>query len=205
MGARMARGRYLIFSDAEILHMREGIESLVACAHAFERDGIPDILLNVMRINLQIRVFPSETKDMDAFTRYSRQCEWIDGRNENMAVPALCFEQNAALIPREFFWRIGGYDEVGFPGWGFNNHDLCLRVAEANGHVTSFIERGKSGRRLVCFHNYHDSPASQEEATKEFKAKWGQPFEPAMVRERLQRSENARRLSLENYDGKVKI
>ena len=187
-GARVAIGDILIFSDAEVLHVPECIESLLACADEWRSEGRTDILLNVMRINLDIRVFPGETKNMHAFVKYARQCEWIDGRNENMDIPMLTLEQNVGLIRRDYFWKLGGYDEKAFPGWGYNNQDLDLRVAEDGGHVTSHIRRVRSDRRLLCFHNFHEAPISQEAATKEFVAKWGEPFHPSMLQERMARA-----------------
>ena len=184
-GARVSTSKYLIFADAEMLHMPEAVESLLSSVKCIETSGITKFLLNVIRVDAPGLLTPEQTSDMNKVLADGRKRDWIDGQLENPDIFKLCAEQNCGLVPRKFFWDLGGYDEVGFPNWGFNNQDLLLRVLEDDGYVTSQIIRSGHTSRLICFYNHHEPPSNMSLATQEFIAKWGEPFHFSMIGTRI--------------------
>ena len=175
LGASYATGNYLVFVDASVLLMEETLDCMNETFSAYEKLG-ENVLLNVWRVGLTKTY--NEVGKMRDFLRRRRKEGTVDG--EDFEDGRLCYEQNCGGMRADLFWAIGGYNEKGLPGWGFNNHDLCLRALEADIRVSSNIRRVTSSCRLVCFHNWHDAPADVYEAKKEFKAVWGKEFSPEL-------------------------
>lgn len=184
-GAKLGAGHYLVFADAEILVAPDTLESLLAAAKLTESEGQENYILNVARTSLPYRIKQDETQDMNAFISYSRRVGWIDGVLEDLRKPVICYEHNCSLIRRKYFWSLNGYDSIGFPGWGFNNHDLDLRIIESGGYVSSDVKSKITDRRLICFHNWHEAPIDKQTAKDEFTAKWGEEFSVEFFRRRL--------------------
>lgn len=179
-GAALAEGDTLVFADADILHMPDAIRSLKDAMDDWEKEGTTDVLLNVMRVGLP-QSFPlKRTKSMEALLTSCRSANLLV--DEIMKTPRFCWEQNCGMIPKEFFTRIKGYDAEKLKSWGFNNHDLCLRVAMAGGRVSSFIKRAKTGLRLHCFHMWHEAARDMDKAKAEFISAWGEEWSTDLVR-----------------------
>lgn len=182
LGASHAIGNYLVFADDTMLVVPETVESLLDTFADFAKSGKWAVLLNVTRIGLDRRYTPEETKDMRAFLRQARTDLGV-AAFESLGDSRFTYEQCVGAIPASVFWGVGGYDDKGLPSWGYNNHDLTLRVAQKGGHVTSWIRRSGSSYKLICFHNWHDAPANQDVAKAEFKAKWGREWDREMLTE----------------------
>lgn len=173
-GAKLATGDYLSFCDSDILHLPDALESLLECMHQWESEGSPDMLLNTMRVSLPDGYKDKYLTDLDRLMTKCRAAGLLN--DEDMLTSAWCYEQNESLIRREFFVSLGGYDEKGFPSWGLNNQDLDLRVVLAGGRMSSAIKRVTDGKRLHCFHQFHENHCDKQKAMAEFESKWGDPW-----------------------------
>lgn len=175
-GASLAVGDWLVFADSDILHLPDAIESLTAAAEEWD----DNTLINVMRIGLP-RDYPEKYYDkFDVLMRNCRTAGLLVDEDRELSI--VCWEQNCGMIRRDYFWKLGGYDETGFPSWGFNNQDLDCRVILSGGHVTSNIARSSDGKRLYCFHIWHENNCDKEKAAAEWQSKWGEPFSDSFVR-----------------------
>lgn len=203
-GAAKATGDWLAFSDDDIFHMPDAVESVIRCIEANKRD---DILFNAFSLHT-----PAGLLEM---------CDWKPGDSESMECLLECFrnqnklykpgsrgdgvipsrnvgpiaglvldvnetlmvssEQHFGVINRIFFNQIGGYDSAAFKKWGLNNQDLCLRVMKHGGWIVSDILRS-TGEVLHCFHS-RPSPHNSTEAKGEFFAKYHERYSPLMLLE----------------------
>jgi glycosyltransferase involved in cell wall biosynthesis len=176
LGARIATGDWLVFADSDILHLPDAIESLAKATEEWPENT----LLNVMRVGLPQDYPQAYYSDLDVLMRNCRTAGLLI--DEDRDISATCWEQNCGMINRAYFWSLGGYDETAFPSWGFNNQDLDARVILDGGHVTSNIAR-TDGKRLYCFHVWHENNCDKERAKSEWCAKWGEEFgDPFMHR-----------------------
>ena len=173
-GARLATGNYLCFADSDILHVPDAMQSIELSLPTWESNT----LIDVFRISLPRGYHKKYYADMD---RLESACGdiLIDPDMERASV---CWEQNCGVIRRDYFWSLGGYDESGFPSWGFNNQDLCARVILDGGHVTSAIKRLSTDKRLYCYHIWHRAPRGEKAAKREWIAKWGEEFSATWMR-----------------------
>lgn len=171
-GARHATGTYLSFCDSDILHLPDALESLHATMKRWESEGDSMVLLNTMRIGLPDGYKDKYIRNVEKLLAKCRTANLVN--DEDMVTSALCYEQNESLISAAFFKVLGGYDEKAFPSWGLNNQDLDLRVALAGGRVSSAIPRISTGKRLHCFHQFHENNCNMQQAIREFSAKWGE-------------------------------
>ena len=175
-GAQLATGDLLVFADSDILHLPDAIESLV---DAYSDWGSDTLLLNTSRVGLPER-YPDTW--MESLETLLHNCELAGiAIDPDMERSVCCWEQNCGAISARYFWHLGGYDAEGFPSWGYNNQDLVLRVILDGGAVSSAIPRASTGRRLQCFHLWHDAPRGEEQAHAEFIAKWGERFSQTLV------------------------
>lgn len=181
LGASYSTGDYLCFCDSDILHLPDAFASLRSTMQAWIDEGEPDVLLNVARYSLRA---DADTTNLEAL--------WYEGQDTKEGRTAVCWEQNCGLIRRDLFESLGGYDEKSFPSWGFNNHDLCLRLAAAGGRVSSYIPRVAANGRLMCFHQWHENNVDIEQAKKEFIAKWGEEWHHTLY-EKVARGAHERR------------
>lgn len=179
-GARWATGDYLVFSDNDILHLPDALESVLD-------HGVDDrTLINVPSIN--VREGQLETLNWTADRMEGLYASAVG----DVGMVALMYtdpdnivssEQHFGFLSRRLFDRIGGYDAASFPSWGLNNQDFCMRVLASGGVIESDIKRVRGGRDLYCFHQW--SPMShaehREPRDREFFAKYGRRFTPEIV------------------------
>jgi GT2 family glycosyltransferase len=182
-GASLAKTKYLIFADSDILHPPDTIASLTETMAAWESEGKSDVLLNVLRRSLPAG-YPAHkvTRSWDRFYAVARGTQLIEPIHEDMGQPVACFEQNCGMMSRNFFNRIGGYDDKTFTKWGYNNQDLDLRVLQSGGIVTSCIRSIRTWKRLMCFHQHHENNIVQSLGEDEFISKWGEQFSNDLFR-----------------------
>lgn len=173
-GAALASGDTLIFADSDILHMPDAVMSLKHVLSKWEDEGEPDVLLDVFRISLPEGFPERRTRNVEGMVKRLRTAGLLF--DDDLTKSNCCWEQNCGMIRKELFERVGGYDAEAFQSWGFNNHDLCARVYLAGGRVSSAIPRVLTGKRLFCFHIWHEATREREQADKEFAAKWGEPY-----------------------------
>ena len=190
-GARHAEGDTLVFIDSDILCLKDTLLSMQHAMHACDEIKEYNMLLNVMRISLPEGYPIMRMRDTEKLLRKCRTANLLN--NEKMDEPVVCWEQNVGMIRKEFFDRIGCYDDVTFRSWGMNNQDLSIRVFKAGGRVTSYIPRTINKHRLHCFHPWHLSQRSRWHADKEFSSKWGEPFSQALMVKFMMEAEDVRR------------
>lgn len=157
-GADAATGDWLVFSDDDIIHYADALESVSAKIGLIDRN---DVLINVFSVT------PGKTIDRAAEKAVK------DGRR-------VFSEQHMGIIRRDYFMRLGRYDDVTFLGWGYNNQDLSLRVVKSGGLVTSNVTRISNGELLHCVHtrpSIHDSV----QAKSDFFGKYGKLFSSSML------------------------
>jgi glycosyltransferase involved in cell wall biosynthesis len=166
-GAKHATSDWLAFTDNDIIHLPDALESVVRLAEA----GPENILYDVFSISVPEKLRTKEPETIAGFMDHRT----FDGKSAGI----ISTEQHLGLIRKDFFDSIGGYDEETFKSWGLNNQDLCLRVRNAGGVVVSDIYRISNGRLLHCFHP--EDPENEVHHVKEvreseFKSKWGKRY-----------------------------
>lgn len=183
VGATFATGDWLLFADSDFLHQSDAIASIKEAAAFFAEHYSRKLIVNTLRFEIPKDYPEFNVHRLDEYLELAQREGFIlDLDLKNPKVRS--WEQNFSMIPRDFFWAIGGYDADTFRSWGFNNHDLCLRVIQAGGYVTSTVRRRTNGKRLICVHQYHDNGVSnRDQANKEFASKWGQPFYHTMAQD----------------------
>lgn len=189
-GASIASGDYLCFADSDILHMPDALDSLKRTMSKWESEGEPNVILNVWRMSLPNGYPVRRTQNVEGLLKRMRASG--SAFDENLERPSCFWEQNCGLLRRDLFERVGGYDESAIRSWGFNNHDLDMRIMMAGGRVSSAIPRVTTGKRLLCFHIWHDSIRDREVADTEFKSKWGEKWTAGIMEYAKFRGENDR-------------
>jgi len=199
-GAALATGDYLAFSDSDILHMPDAIESVLA---HFVKCENPRMLVNVFSLAMEAKpdalVFDMTKSDhMETLLahyeklgkRYDRLVlglpakGWLPSINvKDDGYDSMCFsEQHFGVMRRDFFNELGGYDAYHFTSWGLNNQDLSIRVAKAGGgKLSSNVRRVKDGTLLHCFHQHNPGEQNGPTAKAEFRAKYGRNFTPQIL------------------------
>ena len=190
-GAEYSGGDWLIFSDDDILHMNDAIESIANMAVAMDTDKF---LLNTFSTALpeglleQIDWSPDRMEYLDSCVSCVSGVTFKpcgEKRADNTQTAAS--EQHFSLINKQYFESLGGYDEDTFKSWGLNNQDLCIRVIKSGGAVKSNIRRVSDGLLLRCFHQWSPAvlaPSSERSGSvrdEEFKSKYGRHFSPNML------------------------
>ncbi len=130
-GARIARGKYVVFLNNDTIPLQGWLNALVAEAEAHPEVGIVGSKLLfadgtiqhagvvfMRRLLSPYHIYRSASADVPA----------VNQRREFQAVTAACM-----LIRRELFEAVNGFDE-GFIN-GFEDVDLCLKVREKGHHV----------------------------------------------------------------------
>ncbi len=164
-GAKVARGRYLVFLNNDTIPQPDWLDALVR-----EVEEYPDVAVVGSKL-----LYPDETVQHAgvAFSRKDRipyhlyqgfpaNAPAVNRRRELQCVTAACM-----LIRREVFLTVGGFDE-GYRN-GFEDIDLCLKVRE-RGHrvvyqphsVVIHLEEQTPGRKV------HD-----QENIGRFLERWG--------------------------------
>lgn len=160
LGARYATGDWLVFSDDDIIHAPDALESV---ATKIESVGHDSLMVNVFSIS------PGSPIDKDRVSAV-------------LADKSVFSEQHCGVINRAYFDRLNGYDEGSFPVWGYNNQDLSIRVVRSGGTLTSNVRSIRTGNLLTCVHvrpSIHDSVR----AKSDFKRKYRRPFSIDMLLE----------------------
>ena len=173
-GAEIATGDYLCFADSDILHMPDALASLSHTMGKWEAEGERNVILNVWRVSLPDGYPERRTRNVEGLLKRMR----IAGLafDEALTKSSCYWEQNCGMLSRTLFLKVGGYDKSTLKSWGFNNHDLDMRVMLAGGRVSSAIPRISTGKRLLCFHIWHDSVRDRGVADVEFATKWGEKW-----------------------------
>ncbi len=184
-GAEEATGDWIAFADDDILHMPDAIEQV--------SKRVDDrVLVNVFTTGLQRNSLdvvgwrPGRRSSMEKLMRHIkitgellRTHEFTDG---GVLKARVSTEQHFGVISKRFFNEIGGYDSASFKSWGYNNQDLCIRVREAGGTVTSDVYRA-NGDLLYCFHQYSNGEHQDTFVrNREFRDKYGNDYKGIVPR-----------------------
>lgn len=191
IGADMATGDWLCFSDNDIMHASDALESVAARIESMKRD---DVMVNVLSVNIDdadlekplestIKKYRKAGRLLDHWYGDTPSGEIFgmvseDGEGGQRVASS---EQHMGVINRDFFTLIGKYDSRTFKSWGLNNQDLSLRVIRAGGVVISDIRRVSDDTLLHCFHQHNPSPQDKQIAQAEFRSKWGRNYDPTML------------------------
>jgi len=184
-GASHATGDYLCFSDNDILHMPDALESTMAFIDENPRRDMLTSLFSVAVTDDDLDAADWLPGDSGAMERLHDHIPFPSG---NMAVvfdseqQVACSEQHFAVIRKDYFDSLGGYDSAAFQSWGYNNQDLCLRILRGGGKLTSNVSRVHDPDAIAyCFHKYTDITRDGMVAREEFHAKHGTYFHPEML------------------------
>lgn len=200
-GAAEATGDWLAFTDDDILHMPDAVESVL---NYIKQSGREDILVTVFSLGVPEGLLelsgwkPGDSESMECLLTSFRDLNKLytttdtDGvvpsRGTGLVVGlvldveqaiVVSSEQHFGVINKGFFDSLGCYDSQTFKAWGFNNQDLCLRVVRNGGRIVSNVIR-PSGEVLHCFHSRvtdHDP----SEAKVDFHFKYGEKYSPFML------------------------
>lgn len=189
IGAKAATGDYLIFSDDDILHLPDAIESVVQLANSTD---VTKLLLTVFSLALSESLLGEIGWSPAGVERLlSHFADDIRRNDQNSSNAHTMFsEQHFGFISKSYFDFLGGYDEHTFKSWGLNNQDLCLRVINSGGDIQSNIRRVKDGSLLHCFHYWNPPEVnsniqrSKLVRDREFKSKYGRHYSSDMLVER---------------------
>jgi len=174
-GAKLAQHEWLLLADSDFLHSPDAVISIKVAAEFYGKRTGMKVMLNTVRFEVPKGYPKFDITRLQDFLDLAES----EGRltDPNLTEGGRAWEQNFSMIQRGYFWSLGGYDEIGFPSWGFNNHDLCFRIIQDGGYIATTIKRISNGKRLIPVHQYHDNGVpNREQADKEFVAKWGQTF-----------------------------
>lgn len=166
-GAKMATSEWLAFSDNDIIHLPDALESVMKVAEA----GPENALYNVFSITIPEAIKFRDPEEI-VYLMDHRTFDRLGTKG------ILSTEQHLGVIRKDYFNSLGGYDEEVFKNWGLNNQDLCLRIRNSGGLVSSNIYRN-NGRLLHCFHP--DDPPNDVYHVNairdaEFSSKWGKQY-----------------------------
>mgnify|MGYP001603510589 CR=1 FL=1 len=190
-GAEISTGDHLCFADSDILHMPDALVSLKRQMARWEDEGEPNALINVWRVSLPDGYPARRTRNIEALLKRMRAAGLAF--DEDLERSSCYWEQNCGLLRRDLFDRVGRYDDVSLRSWGFNNHDLDMRVMMAGGRISSAVPRHSTGKRLLCFHIWHEATREREQADKEFAAKWGEKWTQGIMEYAKHRGECERK------------
>ncbi len=176
-GATAATGDWLMFSDDDILHMEDAIESIVAFAKSADTTKL---LVNIFSFALPKNM--SEQYSAEQLLDVN-----VGDMQESRSTRTVSSEQHCGFISKSYFDALGGYDEDTFKSWGLNNQDLCIRVISSGGDIRSDVLRVKDKSLLHCFHQWNPSVLNEETNRStfvrnlEFKSKHGQFYSADML------------------------
>ena len=164
-GARIARGRHLLFLNNDTLPTPGWLEKMLELATAEPRVGVvgSKLLFPHGRIQHIGVAFDEDKNPSHIYRGYPPDIRPAKVSREYQAVTGACL-----LINRELFWSVGGLDEA-FRN-SYEDIDLCLKV-----HALGY-------RILVCADStiYHFESISENRQAHEFrnrallKVRWGQ-------------------------------
>lgn len=181
-GARRATGTHLLFCDASVHFPPDAVHSMTnAAAFADIVDG-----------GWSKTMFTARWIGLKKGFRFEVAPEDYDAAIIELgAQPDLGYinpDHQFSIIRRDWFWRLGGYDEVGLPSWGFDCQDLSLRIWQAGGDISSAVRRFHTNQRLYIVHEHHEHGDEDgdfrdtEARDREFIAKWGELFSKDLIK-----------------------
>jgi GT2 family glycosyltransferase/glycosyltransferase involved in cell wall biosynthesis len=165
VGARLARGKYLLFLNNDTLVQPKWLEDMVGLANgdpAIGMVGIKQLFPYTSTIHHTGIVFTAGARPLHLYPHADARWPHVNKQREYQAVNGACF-----LIRRELFEACGGFDE-GYVN-GYEDMDLCLAVRQR-------------GFKIVCCTSsfiYHYGQISEGRTSADdrnaarFVAKWG--------------------------------
>jgi GT2 family glycosyltransferase/Flp pilus assembly protein TadD/2-polyprenyl-3-methyl-5-hydroxy-6-metoxy-1,4-benzoquinol methylase len=130
-GARVARGKYLVFLNNDTIPLKGWLKALVSEVEAYPEVGIVGSKLLYEDGTIQhagVVLNRAEGLPYHIYKGFSGDSPVVNQRREYQVVTAACL-----LIRRSLFMELGGFDE-GFRN-GFEDVDLCLKAGERGSHV----------------------------------------------------------------------
>lgn len=173
-GASLATGDFLLFSDHDVIHPSDAVESLLAHMDTVDSERT---LLSAMTNGIP-GGFMDDKASWDA-DKIIDTCASSGIRSgHDIGTNAICLDQHCALISRKFFAKIGGYDGDSFTQWGYNGQDFTLSVFNGGGAVDSNIKSVRTGKLIEVYHQWHEPvPTIPGSAHREFRKKHGFTFQ----------------------------
>ncbi|MFC1618618.1 glycosyltransferase [Candidatus Neomarinimicrobiota bacterium] len=166
-GARVARGKYLLLLNNDVLVGAGWLENLVNALEQDGRIGLIGPISNYISGRQQLVEVPY--KDDEEFFSFAKT---VRDTNQGKVTPRRRIAGFAMLIRKQLFDDLGGLDER-FGSGNYEDDDLCLRVREAGYAVMvdestilhHFGSRTFAGNKI----DYQDSLRKNEHL---FKEKW---------------------------------
>ncbi len=167
-GARLARGKYVVFLNNDTIPLQGWLSALVADAEAHPEVGIVGSKLLFDNGTIQHAGVVFMRRHLSPYHLYRSAAPdqpAVNRRREFQAVTAACM-----LIRRDLFEEVRGFDE-GYLN-GFEDVDLCLRVREKGRRV---IYQPRS----VVYHLESQTPgrkAQEEHNSRYLQQRWAQQW-----------------------------
>jgi len=132
-GARVAEGKYLVFLNNDTVPLYGWLEEMLKIIETEKNVGIVGSKLlypdnTIQHAGVAIADFPQSIYPYHIHRKSPADALEVNVVKDYQAVTGACM-----LIPKEFFDRLGGFDE-GFLN-GYEDVDLCFRVREAGYRV----------------------------------------------------------------------
>lgn len=164
-GARVARGKYLVFLNNDTIPLKGWLKALVDEVEAYPEVGIVGSKLLYQDGTVQhagVVLNRSEGLPYHIYKGFSGDSPAVNQRREYQVVTGACL-----LIRRSLFRELGGFDE-GFRN-SFEDVDLCLKAGERGYHVVY-------QPRSVLYHLESQSPGRKlhdDSNAKRLLERWG--------------------------------
>lgn len=125
LGARVARGRYLVFLNNDTVVHNGWLDAMVNCAREDDTIGVVGALLLYPEGDVQHAgiAFNDEKIPYHIFQKFAAAHPAVNERRDMQAVTGACM-----LVPRDLFLNMNGFDEQFHNG--FEDIDYCLRLRE---------------------------------------------------------------------------
>lgn len=123
-GAQVARGKYLLFLNNDVVVSSGWLGNLVTALERHPRIGAVGPMTNKISGRQAYSHIPYAEEDLNGFHTFARQ---VSQAANNKVTPRYRLAGFALLMPKALFTELGGFDES-FGTGNFEDDDLCLRI-----------------------------------------------------------------------------
>lgn len=168
LGADLATSDWLLFMDHTVYLPHDALASMVRTAEELYRDEL-NLCITIPCIFLEGDPDP----DLEVELQKQRKAGKVTALVEDLNTERVFREHTVAMMPRAYFQKLKGYDTDTFKHWGLEGTDFSVRVDATGGYLFSAVPRLSTGKRLVCYHAWHDGDRNVVLRQDEWLSKWG--------------------------------